>query len=68
MVHYLICQATGYLLKTYTALPPALIYAIVLTATLGLSPVMYGILRRVPVIRYITFGIRARDGRSAGRA
>lgn len=68
VVHYLICQATGYLLKTYTALPPALIYAIVLTATLGLSPVMYGILRRVPVIRYITFGIRARDGRSAGRA
>ena len=65
VVHYLICQTAGYVLKTYTALPPVLIYAAVLAAVLGLSLVMYEILRRIPVIRYITFGIRTE---SAGRA
>lgn len=58
VVHYLVVASLGYMMKTYTALPPWSMYVILLTAVLLLSPAVYEILRRIPVVRWCVFGIK----------
>ena len=56
VVHYLVVAALGYMLKTYTQLPPVAIYLILGAAVFVLSPLLYGILHRIPFIRWCVFG------------
>ena len=56
IVHYLVVASLGYMMKTYTQLPPLAMYAILAVAVFTLSPLLYEILRRIPVIRWCVLG------------
>ena len=56
IVHYLIIVAVGTFLKAYCA--NWLCYVVLLTAVLFLSPAIYEILRRIPVVRWCVLGIK----------
>ncbi|MDD2956811.1 MAG: acyltransferase, partial [Oscillospiraceae bacterium] len=57
-VHYLLIIAPCYYLKNFTQLPPALIYLAALVIVLAGSPLLYELLRRIPVVRWAVLGIR----------
>ena len=56
IVHYLVVASLGYMMKTYTTLPPAVMYLILAVAVFTLSPLLYELLRRIPVVRWCVFG------------
>ena len=56
IVHYLVIASFGYMMKTYTQLPPWSMYTILLVAVLTLSPLLYEALRRIPLVRWCVFG------------
>ncbi|MBR1834136.1 MAG: acyltransferase [Bacteroidales bacterium] len=56
IVHYLIVAALGYMLKLYTPLPPVADYLILLVAVFCLSPILYELLRLIPVVRWAVLG------------
>ncbi len=56
IVHYLVIAALGYMMKTYTQLPPWAMYVILTIAVLTLSPLLYEILRRIPFVRWAVLG------------
>ena len=56
IVHYLVIASVGTLLKSETALHPALIYLILAAAVFILSPLLYEVLRRIPFIRWCVLG------------
>lgn len=58
IVHYEILAVVGWLLKNDTTLPPVAIYILLSLAVLGLSPVLYEILKRIPIVRWCVFGIK----------
>lgn len=58
VVHYLVIASLGYMMKTYTQLPPLAMYAILTVAVFVLSPLLYELLRRIPFIRWCVFGIK----------
>ena len=56
IVHYLVVASLGYMMKTYTQLPPWSMYVILAVAVFTLSPLIYEILHRIPFIRWCVFG------------
>ncbi len=56
VVHYLIIASLGYMMKTYTQLPPVAMYLILTVAVFTLSPLLYEVLHRIPFIRWCVFG------------
>ena len=56
IVHYLVIASLGYMMKVYTDLPPVAMYLILGVAVFTLSPLIYEILRRIPVIRWCVLG------------
>ena len=56
IVHYLVIASLGYMMKTYTQLPPLAMYAILTVAVFTLSPLIYEIIRRIPVVRWCVLG------------
>ncbi len=56
IVHYLVVASLGYMMKTYTQLPPVAIYLILTVAVFTLSPLLYELLRRIPVVKWCVFG------------
>ncbi|MBR5735206.1 MAG: acyltransferase [Bacteroidales bacterium] len=56
IVHYLVVASLGYMMKTYTQLPPLAMYVILAVAVFTVSPLIYEILRRIPFIRWCVFG------------
>ena len=56
IVHYLVIASLGYMMKTYTQLSPVAMYLILAVAVFTLSPLLYEILHRIPVIRWCLFG------------
>ena len=56
IVHYLVIASLGYMMKTYTQMPPVAMYLILAVAVFTLSPLLYEILHRIPVIRWCLFG------------
>ena len=56
IVHYLVVASIGYMMKTYTQLPPVAMYVILTVAVFTLSPLLYEILHRIPVVRWCVFG------------
>jgi len=61
IVHYLVVASLGYMMKTYTALPPVLMYLILGLAVFTLSPLLYEVLHRIPVLRWCIFGEKRRQ-------
>ena len=60
IVHYLVVASLGYMMKTYTTLPPLAMYAILAVAVFTLSPVLYEIIRRIPLVRWCVLGEKKR--------
>ena len=56
IVHYLVVASLGYMMKTYTQLPPVAIYLILGVAVFTLSPLLYECLHRIPFVRWCVFG------------
>jgi surface polysaccharide O-acyltransferase-like enzyme len=56
IVHYLVIASLGYMMKTYTQLPPWSMYVILTVAVFTLSPLLYEIIRRIPVVRWCVLG------------
>ena len=56
IVHYLVVASLGYMMKTYTQLPPIAMYAILTVAVFTLSPLLYELIRRIPVVRWCVLG------------
>jgi surface polysaccharide O-acyltransferase-like enzyme len=56
IVHYLVIASLGYMMKVYTDLPPVAMYIILGVAVFTLSPLIYEIIRRIPVIRWCVLG------------
>ena len=56
VVHYLVVASLGYMMKTYTQLPPVAMYLILTVAVFTLSPLLYELLHRIPVVRWCVFG------------
>ena len=56
IVHYLPVAAFGYMMKTYTQLPPVAMYLILGVAVFALSPLLYEVLRRIPFLRWCVLG------------
>ena len=56
IVHYLVVASLGYMMKTYTQLPPFAMYAILTVAVFTLSPLLYELLKRIPVVRWCVLG------------
>jgi surface polysaccharide O-acyltransferase-like enzyme len=58
IVHYLVVLAACYILKIYTALPVFVIYLIAIFSVLIISPALYELLKRIPILRYLILGIQ----------
>lgn len=58
ILHYPIVLGVCYLLTSYLKLPVIWNYIIALIAELVLTPMLYELLRRIPVIRYLVLGIK----------
>ena len=56
IVHYLVVASLGYMMKTYTQLPPWAMYVILAAAVFTLSPLLVEIIRRIPFIRWCVLG------------
>ena len=56
IVHYLVIASLGYMMKQYTQLPPVAMYVILAAAVFTLSPLIYEILKRIPLIRWCVLG------------
>ena len=56
IVHYLVVASLGYMMKLYTLLSPVARYLILTLAVFTLSPLLYELLRRIPVIRWCVLG------------
>ena len=56
IVHYLPVAALGYMMKTYTQLPPLAIYLILALAVFSLSPLLYELIRRIPLVNWCVLG------------
>lgn len=46
-----VITGVGYMMKTYTQLPAWSMYIILAVAVFTLSPLLYEVIRRIPVIR-----------------
>ena len=56
IVHYLVVASLGYMMKQYTQLPPTAMYLILTVAVFTLSPLLYEVIRRIPVINWCVLG------------
>jgi surface polysaccharide O-acyltransferase-like enzyme len=56
IVHYLVIAILGYMMKTYTQLPPVAMYVILAVAVFTLSPLLYEVIRRIPLVRWCVLG------------
>ena len=65
VVHYLVIGSLGYMMKMYTQLPPVSMYVILTVAVFTLSPLIYELLVRIPVIRWCVFGVTSNKRKAA---
>ena len=56
IVHYLVVASLGYMMKQYTQLPPAAMYAILTAAVFIISPLLNEMLKRIPFVRWAVLG------------
>lgn len=60
VVHYVVVLYGCYWLKSATQLPVVAIYIIAIIMTLVLSPLLYEVIRRIPILRYCVLGIKGK--------
>ena len=65
IIHYAVIASFGYMMKTYTQLPPWSMYVILTVAVFTLSPLLYELLHRIPFVRWCIFGEKKRGAAPA---
>lgn len=58
ILQFLVYMSTGYLLRAYTALPPWAMYILLFLAMFTLTPTLYLLISRIPVLRYCVLGMK----------
>ena len=48
----------GYQLRAYTALPPWAMYVLLFLAMFTLTPALYLLISRIPILRYCVLGMK----------
>ena len=61
ILQFFVYISIGYLLRAYTALPPWAMYVLLFLAMFILTPVLYLLIRRIPVLCYCVLGIKHRQ-------
>ena len=56
IVHYLVIASLGYMMRTYTQLPPWAMYVLLGIAVFALSPLLGEIISRIPFVRWCVLG------------
>lgn len=56
ILHYAVIASFGYMMKTYTTLPPWAMYVLLAVAVFSITPLLYELLRRIPFIRWAVLG------------
>ena len=58
ILQFLVYMSIGYLLRAYTALPPWAMYVLLFLAMFILTPALYLIISRIPVLCYCVLGMK----------
>ncbi len=58
---FFVYMSTGYLLRAYTALPPWAMYIPLFLAMFILTPALYLLIRRIPILRYCVLGLSSKN-------
>lgn len=58
IMQFLVYMSIGYQLRAYTALPPWAMYVLLFLAMFILTPALYLIISRIPVLRYCVLGMK----------
>ncbi|MGM9809817.1 MAG: acyltransferase family protein [Paludibacteraceae bacterium] len=57
ILQFFVYMSVGYLLRAYTALPPWAMYVLLFLAMFTLTPALYLLIRRIPILRYCVLGL-----------
>lgn len=63
ILQFFVYMSVGYLLRAYTALPPWAMYVLLFLAMFTLTPALYLLIRRIPVVRYCVLGVSKKSAR-----
>lgn len=58
ILQFFVYMSIGYLLRAYTALPAWAMYVLLFLAMFGLTPALYLLIARIPVLRYCVLGMK----------
>ena len=58
IMQFFVYMSIGYLLRAYTALPPWAMYILLFLAMFTLTPALYLLIARIPVLRYCVLGMK----------
>ena len=57
ILQFFVYMSIGYLLRAYTALPPWAMYVLLFLAMFTLTPALYLLILRIPILRYCVLGL-----------
>lgn len=58
ILQFFVYMSIGYLLRAYTALPPWAMYILLFLAMFTLTPALYLLIARIPMLRYCVLGMK----------
>lgn len=58
ILHYLLIVGVGYVLRTMTSLAPWAVYVLMGLSVFVFTPLLYEVLRRIPVVRWCVLGMK----------
>lgn len=58
ILQFFVYMSIGYLLRAYTALPPWAMYVLLFLAMFTLTPALYLLIARIPILRYCVLGMK----------
>ncbi|MBQ7388610.1 MAG: acyltransferase family protein [Paludibacteraceae bacterium] len=63
ILQFFVYMSVGYLLRAYTVLPPWAMYILLFLAMFTLTPLLYLLIRRIPVVRYCVLGVSRKSAK-----
>ena len=61
ILQFFVYMSIGYLLRAYTALPPWAMYVLLFLAMFTLTPALYLLIRRIPLLGYCVLGLSSKN-------
>ena len=56
ILQFVVCMNVGYVLRVHTMLPPWAMYVLLFVAMFTLTPALYAVIHRIPVLRWCVLG------------